>query len=179
MSNADTEPAASRGLPDNWDQMSDEERQAWADEREAELHQAAEDAIKLTPTEQEALDVLSEPVEGETATVEINGQPLEVRTYLDAEHEDLLNDIATKTDDLGEVRQDMTEVMSWIIVDDRYGGETGKKVWRAFAEKYGVSSLAEAFFKAVEPVIDRMLDSEAARRFREDGPGPGALPDRR
>lgn len=175
----DTDPDTADGrdaLPDDWEAMSQEEKEAWADEREQALAEQAEEAARLSDDEQEALDALSEPIESDTEEVELNGQTVRVKSYLDAEREDNLNHIEENRQDFDEIRGTLADTMAWLIEDDRYGGEKGKKVWRAYAEKFGVSSLAELFYKAVEPALDRMENSEAAQRFRQDGQGAGRLP---
>lgn len=155
-------------LPDEWDEMSPEEKQEWADDREQELAEQADAAASLSDDEQDALDALAEPIESDTEEVTLNGQDVRVKTYLDAEREDNLNHIEQNRDDFDQIRGTLADTMAWLIVDDRYGGEKGKKVWRAYAEKFGVASLSELFYNAVEPALDRMENSEAAQRFRKE-----------
>lgn len=164
------------GIPENWEDMTEAEREAWADERKASLDAAADDAAQLSDSERAALDALSEP-EKDTATVTINGQTLAVKTYLDADHEDALDMLASDPS-TSAARETIAETLAWLIEDDRYGGDTGRKVWRAFAETYGTAALTEAFMAALEPVFDRMEGVEAAEKFRPDGPGTGTLPSR-
>lgn len=177
MSESDPTPADERpdamtttadnpGLPDDWEEMSAEEKQAWADEKEEDLSAAADEAMDLSSDEQRALDILSEPVERDRATVTLNGQSVDVRTYLDADREEALQRVANNPNDFDAIRGTMAETLAWLIDDPEYGGETGEKVWRAYAERFGTTRLAELFYQAVDPALSKMEDAEATREFR-------------
>ncbi len=154
--------------PDEWEDMTAAEKQAWADERGEQLDAATDAAMQLSDVERDALEALSEPEAEKTETVELNGQRVMVRTYIDAEHEELLTHIANNQNDFAEVRGAMVEVMAWLIRDDRFGGEMGERVWDAYAERYGVTSLIEPFYNCVEPSLNRLERSEVAQKFREN-----------
>lgn len=156
------------GLPDGWADMSQEEREAWANEHEQTLEDTADDAVSLSDDEREALNALAEPIENDTTAIELNGQTMEVRTYLDAEREDMLAEIEKHSDDLSRIRGTLADALAWLIVDDSYGGDSGKNIWRVYADRYGVASLSEVFYCAVKPALERMENSEAAKRFRGD-----------
>lgn len=146
-------------------EMDDDER-AEFEAKEAELEAEARDAAGLSADEQEALDALKDPIEEDLASVELRpGVTVEVKTYLSGEMEDNLTHIEQNRRDLKSVRGTLAETMAWLIEDDDYANE---RVWQVYAEEYGVMSLSELFFAAVEPAIERMENSDAAQKFRAE-----------
>jgi hypothetical protein len=145
--------------------MTDEERKEWADQREAELHDAANEAAQLSDDEQAALDALSESSDKRTAVTLRGGDEVEVKTYLNARMEDNFQEITENRDDLSRIRSVLVESLSWIIETEPYDSE---RLWRVYADEYGTMSLAEEFFVCVEPVMDSIEDAEVAQRFRTD-----------
>lgn len=165
------------GFPDDWDEMDREEREAWAEEREQELHEAADSEARLSESEQDALAALGEAVESDTETVELrDGVEVQVKTHISADIEDNLEHINRNRRDLQEVRGALCETMAWVVEDEDYGSEA---VWRLYAEKYGVARLSEMFYRVMEPALDRAENSEAVQQFRADEQGTSPVSSRR
>lgn len=167
MSDAEPTPSDPDETPahERIEEMDAEQREKF-EEKKAELEADAREAARLSDDEQAALDALKEPVEEETEAVELRaGVTVDVKTYLSGEMEDNLMHIEENRRDLSAVRGTLAETMAWLIQDPDYANE---RVWEVYAEEYGVMSLSELFFTAVEPAIDRMENSEAAQKFRQD-----------
>lgn len=145
--------------------MDEEERRQFEEAAE-EINREAAEATQLSESEREALDALAEPIETETERVELRrGIEVDVRTYLSAEMEDNLHKIADHEDeeDLSEIRDTLAETTAWLIEHPEYGQ---KRVWAIHAEEYGSAALAELFYKAVEPALQRVEKSEVTQKFR-------------
>ena len=158
------DPARARaGLPEEWEDMSAEEREAWAESRRADLEATARDATRLSDSEQAALNALGKGQSEARAEVALNDDvTVEVKTHLSASIEDALDRVA-EADGFREVRETMITALAWFIDHPDYGSE---EVWRVYAEEYGTPELAKVFFRAASPAMESMEEAEETRNFR-------------
>lgn len=126
--------------------------------------EANEEYGRLSEDEEAALEALAEPEEEETATVQLREDvKIDVKTYLSGDMENRLDRIADNADNLPVVREDIVTAMAWLIVDEEYGQE---RLWRAYADDYGLTSLGPLFFRAVKPAMDKVENDQVVQEFR-------------
>jgi hypothetical protein len=163
---SDSESPDHSVTPDEWANMDESEREAYFEKKSEELASAADEGAKLSEDEQAALRTLEEAHEGETAMVHLRrGLEVEVKTYLSGRMEDRLQHIDENRRDFETVRSELVKSLAWLTVSDTYSEE----LWRTYADEYGVLALSELFFDCIEPALDRLEDTEVAKRFRRDG----------
>lgn len=154
--------------PEEWGQMTKEEREEFAEAKKAELDAAIEAESGLSDSEQNALDKLRLGAEKDTEYVELtSGVEVEVRTTMSASVENTVDRINRERDslDVATLREMLVEVVAYMILEESYGSEA---VWRMYAEEYGVMALGREFARVMSPALTRMEDAADVQSFRTE-----------
>ena len=136
--------------PEDWESMTESEREAFKQEQKSRLDSAIEDDVRqLEKQEQDALKALTEGVESgsDTHTVELTGgQEVEVIDSLPGELEKKAANAQNEGADAG--IESMVEVMCHLIQTEGYDSP---EVWQLFYEKYGSTKLMENAIAVTDP----------------------------
>lgn len=138
--------------PENWSELSEEEREEFAKKQKQKLDSAITETLaEEDEAAQEAFAALEETEETETHTVSLTGgQEVEVLDTMPGELERKAAN--ARDDDIDSGVQSMIDVMTYLIQSD---GFDNPAVWEMYYEKYGSSKLLENVLSVTEPYYQR------------------------
>lgn len=163
-------PEHERPTPENFDEWTDEQIDAWNSLQEQRLDKEVKDQRRERDAEtQEALEALRDPEEEDTAEVELGQTTLTVKTTTNAKVEQLLERLERNRDDADVQRRFIPQVIAWFVESpEEY---TEPDIWREYAREFGRPELAIVMLRVIEPTAERTESEEVVRRFRDRASG--------
>jgi len=163
-------PEHERPTPDNIDDWSGDQIDAYNEAKDAEHDaEAQERQRELTREQKEALTALESATgnDGEvpTAKIQLGEATVTVKRKLSGELEAKFDAISKNRDDLGAIKDSLIDACHMLIVDDSEpDGDpvdfTDREVWEEYHRRHGSEGLADAFDKLSGPAMDRRDDLE-------------------
>lgn len=165
-------PEYDRPTPDNLDDWSDEQLEAYNEATEAELDEEARNArTRLTDEQEQALEQLRPDTETEHVELPAqNNVTVEVKTHTNAEIEAALQAItdaaSQDSSDLREIRESMITVLCGLIETEDFNSA---EFWRAYGSEFGLGNLMRCVTVVAEPVMEEMEAMAQQQSFRQNG----------